>query len=170
MTTATLSNTSLHPTTIDLPNTTREQLVNLLNTQLAQLIDLRLQTKTAHWNVKGMHFIALHQLFDALVTALDEPIDDVAERASTLGGTAHGLLHHVSAHTMLPPLPLSAPHHLAGETLLKALIERLATVANTTRQAIDQADTWGDADTADLFTGVSRLLDKQLWFLEAHVQ
>lgn len=43
-------------------------------------------------------------------------------------------------------------------------------MAGTTREAIEMAERPGDADTADLFTEVSRGLDKSLWFLEAHLQ
>jgi starvation-inducible DNA-binding protein len=47
---------------------------------------------------------------------------------------------------------------------------RYAALAVSSRKAIETANTAGDADTADLFTEVSRGLDKSLWFLEAHLQ
>jgi starvation-inducible DNA-binding protein len=53
---------------------------------------------------------------------------------------------------------------------LAALIERYAKVASAVRAAIDETDNAGDVDTADLFTAFSRALDKNLWFLEAHLQ
>ena len=76
-------------------------------------------------------------------------------------------LQTTAQKTTLPPYPTdiySIPDHL------KALIERYGQVANSVRAAIDQADEAGDPDTADIFTAVSRGLDKALWFLEAHVQ
>ena len=75
-------------------------------------LDLALQAKQAHWNVKGPSFIALHELFDELVDAVLEHADELAERAVELG----------------------------------------------------------DADTADLFTEISRSVDKLLWKVEAHGQ
>ena len=45
----------------------------------------------------------------------------------------------------------------------------LADFGAKARKAIDEATRLGDADTADLFTGISRENDKYLWFLEAHL-
>jgi starvation-inducible DNA-binding protein len=53
---------------------------------------------------------------------------------------------------------------------VEALAERFADLGESTRKAIDTADKAGDMDTSDLFTEVSRGLDKWLWFLEAHIQ
>ena len=53
---------------------------------------------------------------------------------------------------------------------MQCLVDRYAALAASSRQAIDTADEAGDADTADLFTQLSRDLDKWLWFLEAHLQ
>jgi starvation-inducible DNA-binding protein len=52
---------------------------------------------------------------------------------------------------------------------LQALSDRVAAFGKLARQAIDEADEASDKDTADLFTGISRQLDKDLWFLEAHL-
>lgn len=157
----------LHKTKIDLPAASRQSLVKLLNTSLAALIDLQLQAKQAHWNVKGPHFIALHELFDDVAGELSGPIDDVAERITTLGGVAEGTLTAVTEKTILPAYPLDMA---AGPDHVDALSSAVATVGKSIRAAIDQATELNDADTADLFTGISRGLDKQLWFLEAHLQ
>ena len=63
----------------DLPQSTREAITDLLNQQLAGLIDLSLQAKQAHWNVKGPNFIGLHELFDTIAEDLEPYVDDVAE-------------------------------------------------------------------------------------------
>ena len=157
----------MNPTRNDLSPEIRQAVVQLLNDQLADLIDLRLQAKQAHWNVKGPHFIGLHELFDAVYEALGDPIDDVAERLVALGGIALGTIASVSQRTRLPLYPLDIT---SGEDHVRALTNALATSAASTRAAIDQADDLGDADTADLFTGVSRTLDKKLWMVEVHLQ
>lgn len=157
----------MHPTKNDLPADKRAALVQLLNDRLADLIDLQLQAKQAHWNVKGPHFIALHELFDGVSGEVIGFIDDVAERAVALGGTADGTLAGVGRRTKLTSYPADVKN---GRDHVEALSNALATVAKLVRAAIDQADQLGDADTADLFTGVSRGLDKQLWFVEAHLQ
>ena len=59
---------------------------------------------------------------------------------------------------------------MKGDEHVRALVERLSAVANAARKAIDQTDKLGDKATADLFTEVTRGADKDLWFLEAHLQ
>ncbi len=157
----------IHQTRIDLPEKTREQMIETLNNSLSHLIDLYLQVKQAHWNVKGMRFIALHELFDLLARELLPDIDTVAERATTLGGVANGIASTVCDKSTLTPYPLNI---VTGEDHVKALIERYAHLCKIIRDGIDQADKKEDRGTADLFTEISRRLDLRLWFLEAHLQ
>jgi starvation-inducible DNA-binding protein len=154
-------------TRIDLPLKRREKLIALLNQHLADTFDLYGQAKQAHWNVKGVQFHQLHELFDELADELREFVDLIAERATALGGTALGTVRMSAAGSRLPDYPL-----VAGDSIkhVEALAVRFAALAATTRSAIESAEQLGDADTADLFTEVSRGLDKALWFLEAHLQ
>ena len=157
----------MHKTKIDIPQEQRAKLNGLLNERLADLIDLKLQAKQAHWNVKGPHFIALHKLFDEVTGALDEPIDELAERIATLGGTAEGTVGAVHKRTSLPAYGLAI---VSGHDHVEALSSAVAHAGKAIRAAIDQSTELGDADSADLFTGISRTLDQYLWFLEAHLQ
>jgi starvation-inducible DNA-binding protein len=158
---------SLHKTRIDLPARTRTAVCKVLNERLSDLIDLKLQTKQAHWNVKGPSFIALHELFDEIAAVLEPLIDVTAERITTLGGVAEGTVPVIAKRSSLPNYPLNIS---AGLDHVDTLATSFAVAAKATRKSIDEADELGDADTADLFTGASRELDKQLWFLEAHLQ
>lgn len=157
----------MHKTRIDLPESKRESLAKLLNDRLADLIDLGLQIKQAHWNVKGPNFIALHKLFDEFSDDIAEHVDTTAERITALGGIAEGTLQAVSKRTSLAAYSLTLSE---GRGHVDALATAIAAVGKAARQAIDESAALGDADTADLFTGLSRDLDKQLWFLEAHLQ
>jgi starvation-inducible DNA-binding protein len=157
----------LHKSSIDLDAETRDQIVALLNQQLADTFDLYSQTKQAHWNVKGPQFFQLHELFDKLAAELLDHVDTIAERSTTLGGTALGTARMAAAKSRLPEYSAEIT---GGRKSTEALVTRYAELAATTRAAIDHADELGDVDTADLFTGVSRGLDKSLWFLEAHLQ
>lgn len=159
--------TTLLATRNDLPKDARGQIVELLNARLADAIDLMMQAKQAHWNVKGVSFIALHELFDKLASELTEQADTVAERVTALGGLAVGTLRQAAGTSRLAELPAST---VEGQALLKALVERYAALAAATRSAIDATTAMGDAGSADLLTGLSRELDKSLWFLEAHLQ
>jgi starvation-inducible DNA-binding protein len=162
-----MAKTRTFQTNIDIPEDSRDQLIDLLNQQLADTFDLKSQVKQAHWNVKGPQFIALHKLFDDLAENLEEHIDTIAERAVILGGQALGTARMAAAASRLPDYPTDMTDGLEH---VACLVERYASVAATTRKAIDQADDLDDVDTADLFTTVSRDLDKYRWFLEAHIQ
>ena len=151
----------------DLPEATRVKAVELLNARLADCIDLQTQTKQAHWNVKGPTFIALHELFDKVNAAVEDYVDDIAERAVQLGGVAEGTARMVAKRTALSEYPASA---VDGRSHAEALSSALASFGKAARKAIDQANDLSDLDTADLFTEVLRGIDKWLWFVEAHLQ
>jgi len=157
----------MYKTKIDLPEKTRRNVITILNDRLADAIDLQSQVKHAHWNVKGPNFIALHELFDKISDVLLEQVDEIAERATALGGTAEGTVAVASKRSKLKNYPLSIT---AGKDHLFYLATQLSAYGKTVRAAIDDTAKLGDADTADLFTGISRDLDKYLWFLEAHLQ
>lgn len=157
----------LHFTKNDTQNNAKAVSMECLEARLADSIDLGLVTKQAHWNLKGPQFIGIHLMLDKFRAEQDEWTDSIAERIVQLGGTAKGTVQEVAKRTALEAYPTDVykiADHLAN------LIERYATCANAMRKSIDSTDEAGDADTADLFTEVSRGLDKQLWFLEAHVQ
>ncbi|HWL11158.1 MAG TPA: DNA starvation/stationary phase protection protein Dps [Planctomicrobium sp.] len=156
----------MNPTKIDITPDRREQICILLNARLADIIDLTLQAKQAHWNVKGPHFIALHKLFDEVYGQFSEQTDEIAERIVALGGNADGILQSISKRTTLPAY--NATTH-DGRSHVEALSSALAIFGQAIRQDIDRAAELQDAGTSDLFTQISRLTDKYLWFVEAHL-
>jgi len=151
----------------DVPEATRVKVVELLNARLADCIDLQTQCKQAHWNVKGPTFIALHELFDQVNEAVEDYVDDIAERAVQLGGVAEGTARMVAKRSSLAEYPAMA---VDGRSHVEALSSALAAFGAAARKGIDQANELGDLDTADLFTEISRGIDKWLWFVEAHLQ
>ena len=157
----------MHNTKIDIDKETREKMIEILNARLADSIDLKSQAKQAHWNVKGMNFIALHELFDQVATQVEEHVDTIAERVTILGGTAEGTVRVSAQKSSLEQYPMEITD---GRDHVDALSSRLADFGKKVRANIDDADEAGDMDTADLFTGVSREIDKLLWFVEAHIQ
>src|SRR6266571_5275963 len=96
----------MYPTKNDLPETTRREMIDLCNARLADAIDLQTQTKQAHWNVKGPHFIALHELFDKVNADVEDYVDLIAERAVQLGGAAEGTARSVAKRSTLAEYPL----------------------------------------------------------------
>lgn len=157
----------LFPSHNDLPADRREALVALLNQSLANTFDLFSQTKQAHWNVKGPEFYHLHLLFDEIAGELAEFVDEIAERATALGGYATGTVRMAASSSTLPEYPTDA---IASLDHIRALVERFAAYAAHVREGIDKSDELEDKDTADLYTEISRTVDKRLWFLEAHLQ
>ena len=163
---STVSKQKLYPTRIDLNADLREKVAGLLNQTLAATLDLKTQTKQAHWNVKGMNFYQLHLLFDEMATELEDYTDMVAERITALASVAMGTAKIAAADSILPEYDFSA---VTGAEHVAALADRYALYAKHLREAIDATDEMGDADTADLYTEISRAIDKRLWFLEAHL-
>ena len=152
-------------TGIDLPVNVRTTVIELLNASLADLNDLKSQTKYAHWNVKGPSFYSLHLLFDQLAAGFDEQIDTVAERIAALGGVAHGTIRQAAANSSLDEFPENIGSDLE---FARVLAQRFASTAASVRANIDRTGELGDQGTADLYTALSRELDKNTWFLEAH--
>jgi starvation-inducible DNA-binding protein len=155
----------MHPTRNTLSENIRAQSVELLNKHLAATVDLHAQLKQAHWNVRGPGFIAIHALFDKVAEQVETYSDLIAERAGGLGGTAHGSVQVAAERSFLVPYPLG----IADEQQhIFAISGTLAAFGQSAREAIDQATANGDADTADLFTEISRGVDQQLWLVESH--
>ena len=157
----------MHPTKIDIAENARKSVTAILQARLIDAIDLASQMKQAHWNVKGPNFIALHQLFDQVHVAVTGHVDTIAERITTLGGVAEGTVRVAAARTKLAEYPLKITD---GADHVQAAVGALAAFGKTVRADIDETANIGDADTADLFTEVSRDVDKQLWLVEAHAQ
>ncbi len=148
----------------DLAESVRAKMIELLNARLADAIDLQTQIKQAHWNVKGPNFIAVHELFDKINEAVEDYVDDIAERAVQLGGVAEGTARMAAKRSTLNEYPANT---VDGRGHVEALSSVLAAFGKSVRKAIDDSD---DLDTADLFTEISRGTDKWLWFVEAHLQ
>jgi starvation-inducible DNA-binding protein len=145
---------------------THSPLISTLNQALALTIDLKLQTKQAHWNVKGQNFIAIHELFDQIATDADQYADLLAERVMQLGGMAQGTLQAVTKNSSLPAYPT---HIEASEQHISALCAAINTVSEQLRCLIDTATEQNDAVTADICTEVVRGLDKWHWFVVSHL-
>ena len=150
-----------------LPEKIRIEVAALLQDRLADSIDLMMQAKQAHWNVKGANFIALHELFDKVYTDAGRYVDVIAERIVQLGGIAQGTIRVAAKNSGLPEYPLNIS---SGKKHVAELAHAIAFYGELVRKGIKLADDLKDADTADIFTEVSRGADMNLWFVEAHEQ
>src|SRR3954462_9016908 len=157
----------MYETENDLPETARIELCALINQRLADAIDLQAQLKQAHWNVKGPYFIGLHELFDKIAEEVESYVDIIAERAVQLGGIAEGTVRVAASRSRLDEYPLDIAD---GAAHIEAVARALSTFGREARMTIEETQALDDADTADIFTEVSRAIDKWLWFVEAHTQ
>ena len=155
----------MYSTRLDIPEHLRKAAIDILQARLSDALDLEAQTKQAHWNVRGLNFFQLHQLFDAVHGEVEEFVDTIAERITALGGIADGRVQTTCTNTTLYEYALETG---GGEQHLRAIGAVLAQFAKVVRADIEAAATLPDADTADVLTEVSRRTDKQLWFVEAH--
>jgi starvation-inducible DNA-binding protein len=157
----------MYATGIDLSETKRMQLIQLCNACLAEAVDLQLHCKHAHWNVKGPNFIALHQLFDQVNESVEDYIDLIAERAVQLGGIANSTAHVVTTWAHMPE---NDAQSASGRDYVQSLSGALASFGRIAREAIGKSNELNDAVSADIFTEISRGVEKWLWMVEAHVQ
>ena len=155
------------PFVSNLNDNTRKEMIGLLNDRLADAIDLTNAVKEAHWNVKGRGFIGFHELLDEVADRMRDHADLMAERAVILGGLARGTVQVAAQQTTLQPYPTDLID-LVGHA--EALRDRFIDFGGKLREAIDAAGEAGDEDTADLFTEVSRVIDKDAWFIGAHAE
>ncbi|WP_255652664.1 DNA starvation/stationary phase protection protein Dps [Myxococcus faecalis] len=154
------------PSHVNVPSEKREEIIDLLNTLLADSIDLHWQIKQAHWNIRGTHFYSRHLLFDDLAKHARKQADEFAERAGTLGGYAEGTIRLAAKNSELPEYDLKA---VESEDHLKALVDRFARYAASIRGGIQRCDELEEPITVDLLTQVLGDVELDMWFLESHL-
>ena len=147
--------------------TTGDPVVETLNARLADLVDLHWQIKQAHWNVTGVDFIAVHRLFDEQAAVTREMADTLAERARALGGVAEGTIRLAVERSTIDEFP----HGLvAAKQAISALVDRYEQVSVAFKDASDEAADAEDKGTEDVYVELSREVDKQAYFLRAHLE
>ncbi len=141
--------------------------IGILNEHLATALDLFSQIKQAHWVVTGDTFIALHELFDRQADLLRGYVDEFGERIRALDGVPVGTVRAAAQGTRLKEFPAGeVPAANAVRTLLACFEQYSALLTDSIRRA-DQAN---DLTTQDLFIGVQREIDRNAWFLRAHLK
>lgn len=134
-----------------------------LNRVLADLIDLSLVGKQAHWTLVGRGFRSLHLQLDEVVDAVRIHADDVAERAVTIGVTPDGRAATVAAESALPEHPTG----WAQDTdVVDYFVKALGTTIGRLRDAIAETEKT-DVISQDLLIGITAALEKHLWMFQA---
>lgn len=157
----------MYPTFIQIPENVRLKSIEFLQHRLCDAIDLMLQSKVAHWNVKGENFISLHLLFDEVTEKMRKIVDRIAERITQLGGVAPGDCNSVVEGSSLPRYPLNISE---GRDHVMALCASLSEFGRLLKEGVPLMEENDEPGTADLLIQSIRTIDKYLWFVEAHVQ
>jgi len=157
----------LFESNVGIPENNRRAVIDVLNARLADSIDMQTQAKFAHWNVKGEQFMQLHLLFDSVAEHVEGAVDLIAERVTALGGRANGTARQVAASSSIEEYDLNLTH---GMEHVRVLVDHLSALANAAREAIRQCSTLGDDASADVFTEIVRTADKDIYFLQSHLQ
>lgn len=143
-----------------------KEICKILNTLLADEFSLYARTRNSHWNVTGPAFSVLHKFFEDQYTQLAEIMDNVAERARMLGGTAEGTLKQVTAGTRLP----EAKNEAGAMKMVLGLLHDHETVIRAVREDIGKVnDDYEDIGTAGFLEGVLEAHEKMAWMLRAHL-
>jgi starvation-inducible DNA-binding protein len=146
----------------------RQAVVEILSGLLADEFLLYAKTRNFHWNVVGPQFNDLHRFFEAQYEALDEVIDEVAERARALGGRALGTLAEFQKHARLREEPGRVP---PAREMLSTLLADHEALIQTLRQDLEAAATrHGDAGTSDFLTGLMERHEKMAWMLRSFLE
>jgi starvation-inducible DNA-binding protein len=150
--------------TLMIPLDKRTKRNALVNQRLAEVVDLQMQVKQASWNVKRTQSTSLHELFEEIAREVACFMDMVAERIVQLGGMAKGTVRTAAVHSRLEEYPPVAGNRNHAEAVTRAL----SNFGRQAREAVQEALALGDTDTADLFTEISRGIDKWLRIVQAH--
>jgi starvation-inducible DNA-binding protein len=145
----------------------RWRVVEILNTVLSDEFVLYTATRNFHWNVGGPQFSELHEFFDEQYQELNTAVDDVAERARSLGGRALGTLREFLQHARLKE------HHELSEPfeMIAALLSDHETVIRALREDVERcSDEYGDQGTSDFLCGLMQRHEKMAWMLRAFLE
>ncbi len=146
----------------------REAEVNLLNLLLADEFTLSTKTRNYHWNVQGMQFNDLHKFFEAQYIALNDFIDQVAERVRQLGGMSVATLAEYTKTTRLEEHPAKFPE---AKQMLTNLLTDHESIIQTLRNDVDACtNKYSDAGTSDFLTGLMEEHEKMAWMLRAFLE
>jgi starvation-inducible DNA-binding protein len=149
---------------VGVPDKARNLIVDILNTTLSDEYVLATKTRNYHWNVVGPQFNDLHKFFEGQYEALNDVVDEVAERARTLGGRAWGTLAEFTKASRLKERPGESPD---AQAMVADLLGDHETIVRQLRTDLETAAKQGDAGTSDFLTGLMENHEKMAWMLRA---
>jgi len=146
----------------------RQNVVNLLNQDLADIYLLIIKTKKYHWDVVGSHFRTLHMLWEEQYDSLSMNLDAIAERVRLLSGypigTAKGFLDNATLREHPGDLP-------DANEMINRLVGNHEQVIRNLRDHVDQCGkNYHDEGTADFLTGLMQQHEEMAWMLRSFIE
>lgn len=151
---------------IGLETEIRKDDVEILERTLATEFVLNIKLRNYHWNVTGIHFLALHEFFEGLYEESTESIDVIAERARILGLHVDANMEKFIKNSILDE---EKDNNLSAEDMLKNLLADKETIIRQMRKDIDSAGDTGDQGTEDLLTSEIRRHEKDAWMIRSMI-
>lgn len=146
----------------------RTRIIEILNALLADEHLLYTKTRNYHWNVRGMFFTVLHEMFEEQYEDLKEIADQIAERVRMLGGKAIGTLSEFKQQTRLSETPGEYP---TAEDMVANLVNDHEALISRLRDDADAcAERYNDEGTTDLLVGTMRQHEEMAWMLRAMIE
>jgi starvation-inducible DNA-binding protein len=152
---------------IGLPKEARHGVIQILNNTLCDEYILYTKTRNYHWNVVGSDFNERHKFFQEQYEALDEIIDEVAERVRQLNGMSLGTLSDFVEHGRLKEFPGNYPDDL--KMISNLLSDHEVIIRSLRRDADKCEDEYHDMGTNDFLIGIMEKHEKMAWMLRAHL-
>jgi starvation-inducible DNA-binding protein len=149
---------------LGLQDSSRKEVLALLDMTLADEYVLYTKTRNFHWNVTGFHFAAMHKFFQDQYEQLDTIVDDAAERSRALGGRALGSMKEFLAKARLAESPAVT---LKEEAMLAELLADHEALVRSLRKDVEEVSRLGDQGTADFLTGLMQTHEKMAWMLRS---
>jgi len=142
------------------------QIIEALNQCKAETVVTTMLAQNFHWNVTGMTFGPLHDLFQTIYEDHFAAQDDLAERIKALDGHAEGVLAGMIKRSKVAEAE-GAP---AVEEMIRLMKDAQETLAETIAGAGELAAKHGDTLTEDLCIERGQTHEKFAWMLRAHLR
>jgi starvation-inducible DNA-binding protein len=153
---------------IGLEEDARKKSVAVLNTVLSSAAVLYTKTRNYHWNVVGPQWHDLHELFEQQYEAIAASMDEVAERARSVGGKAVGTMgEFIQCSKIAEEKPNTFPN---ARTMVQNLVNDHEAIIRDLRESVDATEEWGDAGTSDFLTALMEAHEKMAWMLRSYLE
>ncbi|WP_299410754.1 DNA starvation/stationary phase protection protein [uncultured Roseobacter sp.] len=143
----------------------KSQIADALNQSVAETAVTTMLAQNFHWNVKGMAFGPLHDLFQKIYEDHFVAQDDLAERVRAIDAHAEGTLAGMLKRSKIK----EQDGHASDQEMIRMMMDAQVTLASTLAGAGELAASHGDTLTEDLCIARGQEHEKFAWFLRAHL-